>query len=184
MSKKNSTQQVDVCIYRDGVTSSPTSSWTFQHLKMDHYTVSKCWIPITVWCGVTSHKYNQLSYTTAKTKKLTLLYFEEPIMSPYAPGVPQPHFIFMIHFITTLLSMSGTLKVDSLLWLQFVIHFSRLSRVQHALLIILLMLGKRQTLWSSKQEPFSKIIKGHHWKTLNTGSCIVIYLTTLSQLHR
>lgn len=38
-------------------------------------------------------------------------------MSPYVPGVPQPHFMFMIHFITTLPSMSGTLKVDSLLWL-------------------------------------------------------------------
>jgi hypothetical protein len=47
MSKKNSAQQVDVCIYRDGVPSSPTSSWTFQHVKMDHYTVSKCWVPIT-----------------------------------------------------------------------------------------------------------------------------------------
>jgi hypothetical protein len=48
MSKKNSAQQVDVCIHRDGVTSSPTSSWTFQHLKMDHYTVSKCWVRITL----------------------------------------------------------------------------------------------------------------------------------------
>jgi hypothetical protein len=115
MSKKNSAQQVDVWIYRDGVPSSPTPPWTFQQLKMDHYTVSKCWVPITFWCGVTSHKKKHLSYTTTKTKLHSLLYFKEPIMSSYAPDAPQPHIIFMIHFITTLPSMPGSLKVDTLL---------------------------------------------------------------------
>jgi len=120
-----------------------------------------------------------------KPKNLnSLLYFEEPIMSPYAPDAPQPHIIFMIHFITTLPFMSGTLKADTLLWLGFVTHFSRLSCLLHALLIILLMLGNRQTLWSSKQEPFSKIIQGHRWKTLNTGGCFVTFVTKLSQPHR
>jgi hypothetical protein len=82
--------QVGVCRYRDGVTSP-----TFQHLKMNSYTVSKCWKPITLWCGVASHKNQHLSYTTAKTKKnlQSLLYIEEPIMSSYFPDEanPQPH---------------------------------------------------------------------------------------------
>jgi hypothetical protein len=39
-------------------------------VKMDHYTVSKCWVPITFWCGLISHNNKHLRYTTAKTKKL------------------------------------------------------------------------------------------------------------------
>ena len=53
--------------------SSPTCSWTFRHLKIDHYIVSKCGELITLWCCVTSHKNRHLSYTTAKTKKLAFI---------------------------------------------------------------------------------------------------------------
>jgi hypothetical protein len=157
MSKKNSVQQVDVCIYRGGVTSSPTSSWTFQHLKMDHYTVSKCWVPIILWCGVTSHKNKHFNYTTAKTKKLAFIIifrrahykFLHARCASTSYHTYDPFYYYPPIYVWDCQSGLTSLATIRYIFLTFIMHTA-------CSLIILLMLGKRQTLWSSKQEPFSK----------------------------
>jgi hypothetical protein len=66
-------------------------------------------------CDVVSHpkRTNTSATPLQKLKNLhSLLYLEEPTMSPYMSDAayPEPRIIFMIHFITTLPSMSGTLS--------------------------------------------------------------------------